>query len=66
MDGPGTGCRRRLRAAGRARVCAPPHWRRDRKRIKIVDEEHHYHVLGEIIVHESTGDNSGRVDKSCP
>jgi len=66
MDGPGTGCRRRLRAAGRARLCAPPHWRRDGKRIEVVNEGYHYHVLGEIIVHESTGNNSGRVNKSRP
>ena len=39
MDGPGTGCRRRLRAAGLARLCAPPHWRRDDdERIKVVNE----------------------------
>ena len=66
MDGPGTGCRRRLRAAGRARLCAPPHWQQVGKRIEVVNEIHHYHVLGEIIVHESTSNNSGRVSKSRP
>lgn len=33
---------------------------------RLVNKEHHYHVLGEVIVHESTRNNSGRVSKSRP
>jgi hypothetical protein len=33
---------------------------------KVVNKEHHYHVLGEVIVRESTGNNSDRVSESRP